>query len=507
MTRRQLSAALVGLSVKAERRLAGDFVDRSHEAGHRLRDRAVLATPSRVIRTPVLIVGGGMAGLSAAWWLDRHGLHDYLLLDAESSGGGNSRWGESPGGPFPWAAHYIPVPGRGATLVRLLLEELGVLRGGEFEERFLCHSPQERLFLHGRWQDGLEPELGATKADHAEYRRFQQRLDEFAASGEFRIPLAAGARRRLDLDRLTFAAWLKREGFVSPYLHWYADYACRDDYGMRAADTSAWAGIHYFAARRENDGKGPLTWPEGNGWIARRLLDRVGAARLRTGEFVSRIERAGNARWRVTAATAVYEASAVICAAPTYLLPFLLADQPAAVNVPRRTYAPWLTANLWLDRWPAERGLPIAWDNVLYRSPALGYVVSTHQSLRQHQDRTVWTYYWALANQDPAAARRRLLERDWRSWTEDILNDLAQAHPDIRACVTRIDLMRFGHAMARPAPGFLSQTLPRSPLPGLFLANSDISGLSIFEEAQFQGVEAAKACLQRMGVSTAGVGV
>ncbi len=498
MTRRQASAALIGLTVKAERRLAGGFADRLHETGHRLRDGTGLATPARVVKTPLLIVGAGMAGLSAAWWLDRHGMRDYLMLDAESSGGGNSRWGESPSGPCPWAAHYVPVPARGATLVRSLFEELGVLRGAEFEERFLCHSPQERLFLHGRWQDGLEPELGASKTDHAEYRRFQQSLDEFAASGEFRIPLASGARRRRDLDGLTFTAWLDREGFRSPYLHWYADYACRDDYGMRAADTSAWAGIHYFAARRENDEKGPITWPEGNGWIARRLLDRVGPGRLRTGEFVSQIVRSAK-RWRVVASTAVYDAAAVIFAAPSYVLPYLLPGEPGVAALPRRSYAPWLTANLWLDRWPAERGLPVAWDNVLYRSPALGYVVSTHQNLRQHQERSVWTYYWALADQSPAKARQALLDRSWQSWSEAILGDLSQAHPDIRECVSRIDVMRFGHAMARPTPGFLSQTSPRSPWPGLFLANSDQSGLSIFEEAQYQGVEAARGYLQRTG--------
>jgi len=501
LTRRQASAALIGLSVKAERRLSGGFVNDSHETGHRLRDRAAFAVPSRVVKAPVLIVGAGMAGLSAAWWLDRQGMRDYLMLDAESAGGGNSRWGESPSGPYPWAAHYVPVPGGGATLLRTLLEELGVLHNGEFEERYLCHSPQERLFLHGSWQDGLEPELGATRTDHAEYRRFQQLLNDFAASGEFRIPLAAGARRRVDLDQLTFSAWLDREGFRSPYLRWYADYACRDDYGMQAADTSAWAGIHYFAARRETDEKGPLTWPEGNGWIARRLIDRVGAARLRTGEFVAHLARSGS-RWRVTGSTAVYEADIVIFAAPSYLLPHLIPSQAAVAALPRRTYAPWLTANLWLDRWPTERGLPIAWDNLLYRSPALGYVVATHQNLRQRQDQTVWTYYWALAGRDPAEGRRQLLQRSWRSWSEAILTDLSQAHPDIRACVSRIDLMRFGHAMARPTPGFLQTLLPRSPLPGLYLANSDVSGLSILEEAQFQGVEAARGalkCLQRRG--------
>ena len=52
------------------------------------------------------------------------------------------------------------------------------------------------------------------------------------------------------------------------------NYCCRDDYGAMAADTSAWAGVHYFASRAPEE-KGPLTWPEGNGWIT-RLLQRVG---------------------------------------------------------------------------------------------------------------------------------------------------------------------------------------------------------------------------------------
>ena len=44
-------------------------------------------------------------------------------------------------------------------------------------------------------------------------------------------------------------------------------------------------------------------------------------------------------------------------------------------------YAPWLVANLTLDEAPRDRhGAPLAWDNVLYDSAALGYVVATHQS-------------------------------------------------------------------------------------------------------------------------------
>ena len=37
----------------------------------------------------------------------------------------------------------------------------------------------------------------------------------------------------------------------------------------------AWAGIYYFAAHGEHDDKGPITQPEGNGWIVKRLLAKL----------------------------------------------------------------------------------------------------------------------------------------------------------------------------------------------------------------------------------------
>ena len=45
------------------------------------------------------------------------------------------------------------------------------------------------------------------------------------------------------------ASYLDRLGLSSWRLRWYVDYACRDDFGLRASECSAWAGMHYFAAR------------------------------------------------------------------------------------------------------------------------------------------------------------------------------------------------------------------------------------------------------------------
>jgi hypothetical protein len=221
------------------------------------------------------------------------------------------------------------------------------------------------------------------------------------------------------------------------------------------------------------------------------------AGQTRTGEMAARLERKGLG-WKTITPQAIYESDCVIWAAPSMLLPYVMEKPPQLKPV----YSPWLTANLTLDRLPEQRGAPTAWDNVIFRSPALGYVVATHQSLRTRIDKTVWTYYWALASGAPAENRRALLERPWEYWKEAILTDLMQAHPDIRDCVSRIDIMRMGHAMVRPTPGYLFSEARKqacSMQGSLLLANSDLSGISIFEEAYYRGTAAARKALTRLG--------
>jgi hypothetical protein len=278
-------------------------------------------------------------------------------------------------------------------------------------------------------------------------------------------------------------------------LRWYMNYACRDDYGALARDTSAWAGIHYFSSR-ESEEKGPLTWPEGNGWITKRLLERV-AEIVRTSQMVHKIVPAVRGA-SVFAGETEYRAEFVIFAAPTFLAPYLIDGFPPLNDF---AYSPWLTANLTLERMPDSKGAESAWDTVFLDSPTLGYVDATHQSLQTHIDRTVWTFYWALAEGSPVENRQFLLEKDWNYWKEAILRDLERVHKDIRQCVSRIDIMRMGHAMVRPTVGSIASE-ERSRLKRregrILFANSDLSGISIFEEAQFHGVEAAQRVLHQL---------
>ncbi len=96
----------------------------------------------------------------------------------------------------------------------------------------------------------------------------------------------------------------------------------------------------------------------------------------------------------------------MIFAAPTFLAPYVV-DGIAPLH--DFQYSPWLTANLTLERLPATYGSDPTWDNVVMNSPTLGYVDATHQTVRSHIDRTVWTFYWASGRRRSRLANRKLL--------------------------------------------------------------------------------------------------
>ncbi len=490
--------------------------------GHRLR-KPDFPVPGETRRTTVAIVGGGIGGLSAAWKLARSGCDDFLLLEMEAEAGGNSRAGKNEVAAYPLGAHYLPLPPREARATRQLLAELGVLLGDPeaahpaYDEKYLCHAPQERLYINGYWQDGLWPTLGVSKAERAEYTRFQDYVADLRQRRDandrriFALPLALSSRdpKLLALDRITLRDWLQQEGYTAPGLLWLTDYACRDDYGTSAAQTSAWAGLHYFACR---DGEGQvLTAPEGNAWLARGLA-RSASGQVQPNALVFHVEQ--NKKESICDVYLAAEnrsiriiARELIWAAPLFLIPHVFAaPRPEWLAAIRGVeYAPWVVANLTLAAAPQTRaGHPLAWDNVLLESAGLGYVVATHQQLRYAPGPTVITWYRALHEESASRQRRLLQSRD--AWAEEVLADLSGPHPELRELSTRIDIHRHAHAMIRPLPGRLwggARNSFEAGRPGIQFAHADVSGLSLFEEANFRGVLAAERTLTRLGVSYA----
>jgi len=525
-----VGAALTGAAALAgctrESVMEGAIVGPNRAVGHRLRE-GTLPVPGRRERVEVMIVGGGIAGLAAARELGRASIGETVLVELEGELGGNSSWGQSGRIPHPWGAHYVPLPGRDAPEILALFEELGVITGRDatgrpiYREEYLCHDPNERLFLHGRWQEGLIPHLGVSAADSAETDRFLARMQELrertGADGRplFTIPVDRSSTDPTwrTLDQETFATWLDREGFRAPPLRWYLDYCCRDDFGLGTHGVSAWAGLHYFAARSGEAANAPasavVTWPAGNGWLMERLRERA-PARVRTGCLVHSVREMGG--WvqvdAIDAATGEalgWEARQVILAVPQFLAARML-GAAAGDRGMGAVYPPWLVANLSLSRMPRAAGIGPAWDNVLYEGRGLGYVLANHQLLEPVMREAVLTYYLPLDHAPPGEARREALEWTWEQARDRVLADLSRAHPGLAQLTRRLDIRIWGHGMICPVPGFLwdgRRERWARPLGGIHFAHSDLSGMSLFEEAYVRGTEAGRAVAKELSGSNA----
>jgi hypothetical protein len=479
---------------------------------------------------PVVIVGGGIAGLSAGWRLQSAGFSNYVLLELETVAGGTARSDQSPLVGYPWGAHYVPAPFKEDRALVSLLDEMGVFEGRDAEgepvvrEEFLCRDPQERIYYRGRWYEGLYLAVAASAEDKRQLEAFRDEMRRWSewrdAKGRFAftIPIARGSddAEVTALDRISMAEWLGARGLTSPRLQWYVEYACRDDYGTSLDQTSAWAGIFYFTSRvdDEHTNAQPLiTWPEGNGRLVAHLQNRS-SAQVRLGTPAVDIRPVGDGssgRLDVVAfdtranRPVGFRAERVIVAAPRFMVSHLIAplrDEPPPY-LAEFEYGSWTVANLHLRDRPATPALnfPPSWDNVLYESPSLGYISATHQALIDYGP-TVWTWYYPIIERDSKSAREKLLSASRDDWAEVALSDLAIAHPEIRSLTERLDVMRWGHAMVKPLPGFVwggARQRAVEPYRGIHFAHTDLSGVALFEEALYHGVRAAEEVLASLG--------
>jgi protoporphyrinogen oxidase len=542
-TRREILTAFLGLPValaacrsgRTPRFPTGEIVGASDGIGHRIRDGLNLNPgPDAWQQAGVVIVGGGVAGLSAAWRLLNAGFEDFVLLELESAPGGTARSGTAGVVPYPWGAHYLPAPLKENKTLISLLDEMGILEGRNetgdpiVAEQFICRDPEERVFYRGRWYEGLYLHAGASSEDVAQLEKFNAEIARWVGWRDarqrraFAIPVETSSddAEVTALDRITMAEWLKARGLNSPRLRWLVDYACRDDYGLTVDQTSAWAGLFYFASRVAKAGgeSQPLiTWPEGNGRLVSHLYGKA-KAKVRLGLAAAQIiptEAGGKSGVDVIALDGTaqrasgFHAQQLIFAAPQFLTPYLIRDyrEHRPLHIAEFQYGTWMVANLFLKDRPVSQGFPLAWDNVLYDSPSLGYVVATHQ---RGLDRgpTVFTYYYPMCDENPRVARAKLLQMDWRSCADVALTDLSRAHPDIRSLVERLDVMRWGHAMIRPRPGFIwgsARAAAALPYRGIHFAHTDLGGVALFEEAFHHGIRAADEVLSARGLNAGSV--
>jgi len=426
--------------------------------------------------------------------------------------GGNSSNGENKYSKFPLGAHYLPLPNfKDKELLQFLEEEKIILSYDAkglpvFDELQLSFAPDERLFYKNNWQEGVVPKEGNSKDQDLEFQRFFKVMDAFregkGKDGKylFDIPLRLSSEdiQTRSLDKITMKEWFETNNFTAKPLFDYIDYCCKDDFGLGIHYVSAWAGIHYFAGRKQDvssDKKeSVLTWPEGNARLVSHLKKYTDKKTLKN-HLVYEVKVENNkvvakAFDDVKKVSVEIIADKVIMATPQFVNQYVIKDRKEFTK--EFHYTPWLLASLTVTDLVDNFSFPLSWDNVIYDAKGLGYVYDQHQSLNQVQAKKVITYYYSFSSADLRKSRKDLYKKNKEYWNQFVFDDLKIAHPDIEDCTEEMEVFLLGHGMVSPAPGFIfgkaKEEASKSIENRIYFAHTDLSGISIFEEAFHHGI-------------------
>ncbi|MES2837025.1 MAG: FAD-dependent oxidoreductase [Bacteroidota bacterium] len=510
---------LSSCSLFDKRQIKLAFIGSDPKVGHLIRQNK-FPEPITSKKINTLIVGSGIGGLSAARHLLKNNKTDFLILELDSVIGGNSKAGKNNVSEFPMGAHYLPIPTVNFKELIDFLVESKIITGFNsdglpiYNEYYLCFEPQERIYFKGIWQDGIPPDNGLNEIEKEELLRFLKITEEFKnAIGTdnkpaFTIPLelSSNDEKYLQLDKISIFDYLKQNNFKSNFILWYLDYCCKDDFGTNIKNTSAWAVFHYFSSRNGKAANAAnhelLTWPEGNNFLVKKLSAELND-KIKTQHIVYKVKKIENKTKcyvydLVKNESIEYECENLILATPQFVNKNIF-DFKTNLNFDDFNYYPWIVASITINNKLELNGSQeLSWDNVIYGSKSLGYVNACHQNFNSDDKRTVITYYYNFSEESSKIERNKIREKDENYWKSFIIEDLKNAHLKIENLIEEIQIVVWGHGMISPKVGFRSsksRQILENGFDNIYFANSDVSGISIFEQAFYRGICAAKSVL------------
>lgn len=441
--------------------------------------------------TEYLIVGGGIAGLSAAYQLrDR----DFRLCELSERLGGSSSANTHRDQYFAQGAHYdLAYPAYYGQELLQTLFELDVIdfdagtQSWQFVDHHLTILPERATitFHEGAFRSDVLPD-GPLKT------QFEQLLRPFV--GQMPMPTTQIDPTHHHLNTLTFHAYLQQHLSLDQDFLNAIDYAMIDDWGAPSTVVSALAGVHYYTCRPYFD-RDPslLSPPQGNAYFAQRFISRLPQERLQTQQLIRSIQP-NKAGFEVTVVDVKQntqyqlQTQKIVYAAHKHGLKYIY---PAGYERFRETtYSPWLVLNLVLNQATTQKTY---WQNEYLSGERafLGFVDSAAQFQPRTTRRTLTAYYCFEPHQ-----RNELLHIDQTApaLVERTIQYIEQVlQQPIRPQIEKAYIKVMGHAMPIPKPGFLL-TDPNwdAPQTGIAYAGVDTGRLPLFFEAADSGLQAAR---------------
>lgn len=456
----------------------------AHRAAHQyLRDGATIPTPTRTLRTDVVVVGGGMSGLAASHAVRQRGLHT-LVVEAESRLGGaavSTQIGDA----------SVPL---GSVYFVSRTPEIDALLAATNITPVVC--PEDEVMLpngqiaRNMWSDATLTTMINDERDRQGMQRFR---DDLLAMGDalpaYPLPPSLSPRDAR-LDAMTAAAYVRQYGSstADALINAYS----RSSMGAPSSMANAYCLLNFYQSELGSEfGFSRLSFAGGTHVLAK------GLAHLHGNDIVHGIAvRVLEDARHVTVDVIADDGSCVrviarnaIVATPKYQVPRLVPQisQAQREACSALTYAPYVTIQIASSKPLQTNAAYDTWDLRDGRS----YTDVINPMVLQSSSQHVVSLYMACE-----LSERRMLLNDaaFAERVAEVVEQYASGLTDEqRESITSVHAWGWGHGLVVPTVGSHTGVAQRAstPLQRIIFAGTDNDAAPALENAIAHGSLAA----------------
>jgi monoamine oxidase len=427
------------------------------EICHEVRDGHRFEGPAATRDAAIVIIGGGVAGLSAAYFLRGQ---DFLLLEKEDHFGGNAYQEEYEGQPFATGSAFAYKGDYGDQLS----SEMGL-------KLLPVNNPDPTIvnntFVPDTWKSGID-HLPYPKDVRESFRKFREEIRKI------------NLRERVaELDSEPFTKYTG--GYAPEIQQWWDGYG-PSNWGATTKDTSALLGVGSLQDIASGGEDQRVILPGGLGCITHKLVEVLqpqykerligNATVVSVGQDKNQVLVVYEKEGKRTAV----DAKAVIMCVPKLIASRLIGGLPESQSAAMRSmrYAPYPVVNLIFDKPVYNRG----YDSWCPGKAFTDFIVAdwtVRNTPGYQQKHNILTFYTPLRENQ----RFTLLdEENCKHLAARVLADFQKLLPEFNVNPLEVRLYRRGHPMFMAVPGQFTRNrlVAAQPMERIFFGNADSGG-------------------------------
>ncbi len=424
---------------------------------HQVRDGKVFARPPVSAHHDVVIVGGGVSGMTAAYLLRNR---DFLLLEKEPHWGGNAYLMEYQGNAYATGTAFLAKSEYAYSFAKEIgLEPLPI-------------NDRDSTIIKGEW-------IGNTWAEGLDKLPYPVSVREGFKKFKKDMLAIDLAKRGTELYNIPFSDFMK--GYPAEVKQWWDNYG-PSNWGAATEDTAAALGIGEMQEIGGDTIPDFYTWPGGLGVITKKL------AEILQPKFADRMQAAAttvavvpdNKEVQVTymqgAELKTVAAKTVIMATPKFITRRIVQGLPDKQSdaMHQIRYIPYSVVNLIFDK-PVFNKSYDTWcpGNTFTDFIVADWVIRNQPGYQQKYN--ILTFYTPMSEDDRGSL---LTESGTRKKAVSVLNDFQKLFPGSNVDPIEVHIYRRGHPLYMSTPSLYTKVQPlvREPMDRVFFANTDSEG-------------------------------